>query len=145
VTSTPRPEPAVPLSAVDGPQIVVGAAIIRHGRVLAAQRATPPAAAGRREFPGGKVDPGETEPDALVRECVEELGVRIGVGDRLGADVPMVNGAVLRLYLAELLAGEPRALEHLEIRWLAADELDSVPWLPADAPLAAALAPHLAG
>jgi 8-oxo-dGTP diphosphatase len=57
----------------------------------------------------------------------------------------MVNGAVLRLYLAELLAGEPRALEHLEIRWLAADELDSVPWLPADAPLAAALAPHLAG
>ncbi|BCJ25980.1 hypothetical protein Asera_00880 [Actinocatenispora sera] len=145
MTSTPRPDPAVPLPAVDGPQIVVGAAIIRHGRVLAAQRATPPAAAGRWEFPGGKVDPGETEPDALVRECVEELGVRIVVGDRLGADVTMVNGAVLRLYLAELLAGEPRALEHLEVRWLAADELDSVPWLPADAPLAAALAPHLTG
>ena len=143
MTSTPQPEPAASAPAAGGPQIVVGAAIVHAGRVLAAQRARPPEAAGRWEFPGGKVDPGETEPAALVRECIEELGVRIRVGARLGADVAMANGAVLRLDLADLLAGEPRALEHLAVRWLGADELDSVPWLPADAPLAAALPPHL--
>jgi len=139
VTSTPHPEPAV-----DGTQVVVGAAIIHRGRVLAAQRATPPAAAGRWEFPGGKVDPGESETAALARECAEELDVRVRVGDRIGADVPMATGAVLRLYAAELVDGHPRAVEHLRLRWLAADELDSVPWLPADAPLAAALVPLLA-
>lgn len=138
MTIDPVPRP------VDGAALVVGAAIVRDGRVLAAQRTAPPAAAGRWEFPGGKVDPGESERAALVRECDEELGVRVEVGARVGADVPMANGLVLRLYLARLADDrEPRALEHSELRWLAADELDSVEWLPADAPLAAALAPYL--
>lgn len=112
--------------------------------MLAAQRAAPATAAGRWEFPGGKVEPGESEHDALVRECDEELGIRVEVLARVGEDVPMVNGAILRLYLVRLSDGdEPRALEHAELRWLAADQLDSVPWLPADAPLAAALRPLL--
>ncbi|GAA4204727.1 hypothetical protein GCM10022220_15860 [Actinocatenispora rupis] len=141
VTSIPQPDPDT--APVRGTGVIVGAAIVRAGRVLAAQRATPAAAAGRWEFPGGKVEPGESEHDALVRECEEELGVRVAVLSRIGADVPMVNGAVLRLYLARLVEGEPRALEHAELRWLAADGLDTVPWLPADAPLAAALPPYL--
>lgn len=141
VTSIPQPDPST--AAARGTGVIVGAAIVRAGRVLAAQRSTPAAAAGRWEFPGGKVEPGETEHDALVRECEEELGVRVEVLSRIGTDVPMVNGSVLRLYLAHLVEGEPRALEHAELRWLPADELDTVPWLPADAPLAAALPPYL--
>jgi len=128
-----------------GLPVIVGAAIISGGRVLACARAEPPEVAGRWEFPGGKVESGESEPVALVRECLEELAVRVEVGDRVGADVLLGHGrAVLRVYAARLLDGDaPRLIEHQELRWLAADQLDDVPWLPADAPIVAALAPVL--
>lgn len=127
------------------PRLIVGAAIVVDGRVLACERADPPEMAGRWEFPGGKVDAGETDAEALVRECDEELGIQVEVGDQVGPDVPLAGGrAVLRVYLARLIGdAEPRALEHSALRWLAADELDDVPWLPADAPIVAALAPLL--
>jgi len=127
------------------PRVVVGAAIITAGRVLACARAAPPEMAGRWEFPGGKVEPGEREEAALARECFEELGVRVRVGGRIGDDVPMGRGsAVLRVYEAELLDGDqPRLTEHQELRWLAVDELYSVSWLPADEPIVAALRPVL--
>jgi 8-oxo-dGTP diphosphatase len=115
--------------------VVVGAAIVRDGRVLAARRSAPPELAGQWEFPGGKVEAGESERAALVRECREELGVDIEPGERL-AEATIRPGLVLRLYRATLLTGEPAALQdHDELRWLGADELDSVPWLPADRPL----------
>jgi 8-oxo-dGTP diphosphatase len=123
------------------PLIIVGAAILVDGRVLGCERAEPPEVAGRWEFPGGKVEPGEADVAALVRECEEELDVVIAVGDRVGADVPLAHGrAVLRVWLAKLVHGEPRALEHRSLRWFTASELDSVPWLPADAPIVAELA-----
>jgi 8-oxo-dGTP diphosphatase len=123
------------------PLIIVGAAIVVDGRVLACERSEPPEVAGRWEFPGGKVEPGETDEEALVRECAEELGVQVGIGDRVGRDVPLAHGrALLRVWFAELIEGEPRPLEHSDLRWLAPDELDSVPWLPADAPIVAELA-----
>jgi 8-oxo-dGTP diphosphatase len=127
-------------------RVIVGAAIIAGGRVLACARANPPEVAGKWEFPGGKVEPGETEVEALIRECDEELGVRVEVGDRIGRDVPLGHGrAVLRVYAARLVDGDrPRPLEHSELRWLTANELDSVVWLPADAPIVAALPPLLA-
>ncbi len=125
------------------PLIIVGAAIVADGRVLACERAEPSDVAGKWEFPGGKVEAGENELDALVRECEEELGIKIAVGDRIGVDVPMAHGwAMLRVWLATIVSGEPRPLEHASLRWLATDELDSVPWLPADAPIVTALA-HL--
>ncbi|SNY06299.1 8-oxo-dGTP diphosphatase [Paractinoplanes atraurantiacus] len=119
----------------------MAAVIINDGRVLACERSAPPEVAGRWEFPGGKVEPGETEEQALARECVEELGVRVEVGDRVGPDVSLAHGrAVLRVFNARLLGGDmPRALEHTAMRWLGVDELDSVHWLPADKPIVAEL------
>ncbi|GAA4593112.1 NUDIX domain-containing protein [Actinoplanes octamycinicus] len=115
--------------------------IIERGRVLACQRSSPPEAAGKWEFPGGKVERGETERQALARECVEELGITVEVGDRVGPDVPLAHGrAVLRVYAVEVLGGGvPEALEHSALRWLTVDQLDSVPWLPADVPIVAEL------
>ncbi|WP_425462230.1 (deoxy)nucleoside triphosphate pyrophosphohydrolase [Micromonospora pisi] len=126
-------------------RVIVGAAIIEDGRVLGCARAKPPEVAGKWEFPGGKVESGETEIDALIRECMEELAVRIEVGERVGADVPLAHGrAVLRVYQARLIGGDqPQRLEHAELRWLTAAELGSVAWLPADEPIVAALRPLL--
>jgi 8-oxo-dGTP diphosphatase len=123
------------------PLIIVGAAIVEDGRVLACERAEPPEMSGKWEFPGGKLEPGEGEVEALVRECDEELGVLVDVGQRVGDDVPLNHGrAILKVYLASLRDGaQPKPIEHSELRWLSADELFSVPWLPADAPIVAAL------
>ncbi len=128
-------------------RVIVAAVIITDGRVLACERSAPPEVAGRWEFPGGKVEPGESDQQALARECAEELGVRVEVGDRVGPDVPLAHGrAVLRVFAVRLLDGDtPQALEHTSMRWLAADELGSVPWLPADQPIVAELPDLLAG
>ena len=121
----------------------MGAAIIRAGRVLAARRNAPAATAGGWEFPGGKVEPGETEAAGLIRECREELGVTIAPGLRLG-DEPLSTGALLRGYLAELRDGEPQPLQdHDALRWLGPDELDKVRWLAADASFLDRLRPVL--
>jgi len=116
---------------------VVGAAIVndRH-QVLAAQRSRPPALAGGWEFPGGKVEPGERDEAAIVRECREELGVDVEIVDRLGEDLPLHRDhGVFRVWFCRLAAGEPVALEHAALRWLDVTELDDVAWLPVDAPL----------
>ena len=119
--------------------VVVAAAVVDGDppRLLAAQRAHPHALAGRWELPGGKVEPGESELEALVRECREELGVTVEVGDRAAADVRTVGGdAVLRTYWARLQPGtSPQPLDHAALRWLATDELDDVDWLTADLPV----------
>jgi 8-oxo-dGTP diphosphatase len=126
------------------PLIIVGAAIVVDGLVLGCERAEPPEVAGRWEFPGGKVEPGESDLDALVRECEEELGVVIAAGERVGDDVPLARGgALLRVWLASLVSGVPQALEHSSLRWFSAYDIDSVPWLPADAPIVAKLTPLL--
>ena len=123
---------------------VVGAAIVRvvDGRpcVLAAQRATPEALAGRWEFPGGKVEDGEGDAAALVRECREELGVEITVDGRLGGDLPVPGGRVLRVFACRLALGEPVPYEHRALRWLSADQVGDVPWLDTNAPLLVPLA-----
>ncbi|MEV4007148.1 (deoxy)nucleoside triphosphate pyrophosphohydrolase [Actinomadura sp. NPDC049753] len=120
--------------------VVVGAAILAEGRLLAAQRAEPPHMAGGWELPGGKVDPGESDEDALVRECHEELAVKVRLGRRVGGDWRLSERAVLRVWTAELAEGEPQALEHLELRWLAPSELHDVDWLPGDRPVVDLLA-----
>ena len=118
------------------PRIVVGAAIRVGDKILAAARSYPPELAGLWEFPGGKVEPGESDTDALRRECREELGVVIDVGERVCGDLFTGGGRfVLRVHWANLRGGEPAALEHDRLRWLTAAELDDVPWLPGNRPV----------
>lgn len=120
-------------------KVVVGAAIVRDGRLLAQQRSYPESHAGQWELPGGRVEDGEKPEEALARECVEELGVEVRVGEQVGPDVPLKKDLVLRIFAAELAGGEPEALEHNAVRWLTADELPGVDWLPADRVLVPAL------
>ena len=116
---------------------VVGAAIVRHGCVLAARRSCPATEAGRWEFPGGKVDPGETPEDALAREIGEELVCVVRVESWLtGAVRGSDRGRELelRVALCTLTEGEPSGTEHDALRWLAPEELDDVDWLEPDRP-----------
>ncbi|MFC5062127.1 (deoxy)nucleoside triphosphate pyrophosphohydrolase [Actinomycetospora atypica] len=125
-------------------RVVVGAAVVSDGRLLVAQRAEPPDMRGFWELPGGSVEDGETEAAALVRELREELAYAVVVEGRLGPDVPVSGrdgrGLLLRFYRCSPAAGEePTALEHLALRWVGVDELDTVAWLPADEVLLPAL------
>ncbi|MGH3743737.1 MAG: (deoxy)nucleoside triphosphate pyrophosphohydrolase [Mycobacteriales bacterium] len=121
--------------------VVVAAAILRDGRVLVGRRRTGPYA-GRYEFPGGKVEPGEDEGAALVRECREELGVEVEVGERIGADTA-IDAGVLRLFAA-VTGGEPQARDHDDLRWCGAADIDALPWIAADRPLVDAVRSRLA-
>jgi 8-oxo-dGTP diphosphatase len=129
---------------------VVGAALVDGDRVLVAQRSGGPYD-GCWEFPGGKVDPGESDLAALVRECTEELGVLIAPGDFLG-EVPL-DGVVaggprgastMRVWSARIVSGEPVAHEHAALRWVGAAELEGIDWIAADRPLLPAVRELLA-
>ncbi len=113
--------------------VVVATALIRDGRVLVARRARPPELAGRWELPGGRVEPGEDEPAAVVRECREELGTEVVPDGRVGTDLPIAAG-VLRVHRARPAAGaaEPVALEHTALRWVDATQVPDLDWVDAD-------------
>lgn len=125
-------QPPIEPSPVD--RIVVGAAIVSHGRVLAARRTRPAFLAGGWEFPGGKVDADETPEQACVREVAEELGCEVRVVGELVGRSALGTGWVLRVLLADLVGGEPVPHEHDAVRWLGPEELLAWPWLEADQP-----------
>jgi 8-oxo-dGTP diphosphatase len=117
------------------PGLVVGAAIVRHGTLLVARRTRPPQVARRWELPGGKVHPGESPDDALVREIAEELGCRVRVRTWLDGEEPIGTTHVLRAAVCGLVDGEPRpGGDHDELRWLTPEQLDEVDWLEPDRP-----------
>jgi mutator protein MutT len=128
------------VAAMSAKQIVVGAAIVDGDRLLAAQRAYPEKLAGKWELPGGKVDPGEPDEVALLRECREELGVELQLGRRVGRDWPLGDSLVMRVWLATVASGAPQPLEHADLRWLTVDELHDVEWLTPDLPIVEKLA-----
>ncbi len=110
---------------------IVAAALLADGAVLVGQRTHPPSLADLWEFPGGKVERGETLAAALVRECAEELGITIVAGRELGRQ-QLDTGAVLVLLQAELTpdSAAPQPLEHKELRWARPDELRVLDWVP---------------
>ncbi|MFJ3887186.1 (deoxy)nucleoside triphosphate pyrophosphohydrolase [Streptomyces rubrogriseus] len=127
-------------------RIVVGAALLDGGRLLAARRSAPAELAGRWELPGGKVEPGETPEAALVRELREELGVAAEAGGRVPGQWPLRAPFVLQVWTARLRPGSaaPAPLEdHDELRWLTPGQIWDVPWLDQDVPAVERVLAHL--
>ena len=119
---------------------VVAAVIVKDGRIFATQRGYGDFK-DFWEFPGVKIEPGEKAEDALIREIKEELEADITVDSFLQTieyDYPKFH-LILHCYLCSLNTKEVHLLEHESSRWLSADELDSVEWLPADLSLISSL------
>lgn len=119
--------------------VVAAALIDGGGRVLLQRRAPGRSMAGLWEFPGGKVEEGETPEAALVRELAEELGIEADGADLTPACFASApNGAahmILLLYLCRRWRGEPRALDATALKWVRPKEMSALPMPPADKPL----------
>ena len=130
---------------------VVGGAVVDSlsapARLLVARRTAPPQFAGMWEFPGGKVETGESPESALRRELREELGIGVILGAELEPPGPhgwpLNERAAMRVWFAEVADGEPQPLEdHDELRWVSildGAEALSLPWIPADLPIVRSL------
>ncbi len=113
---------------------VVAALIWDKDRFLICQRPANKARGLLWEFVGGKVEPGETKEQALIRECKEELAITLSVGD-VFLEVDHDNSDIeihLTLFNATIAEGVPRMLEHNDIRWIATDEISQYDFCPAD-------------
>lgn len=123
---------------------VVGAAIIQDSKVLAAKRGPEMKMPGLWEFPGGKIELGESPEHALKRELHEELGFEAEIGTLLSHSMHSYDDidVELSVYLVARASGDITATEHEQLRWLRFDELNSVEWAPADLPAVAALNAH---
>ena len=113
---------------------VVAVLIWQGDRFLACQRPAHKARGLLWEFVGGKIEPGETGEEALIRECREELDIAVSVGDvfmEVTHEYPDLT-VHLTVYHAAIAQGEPKLLEHNDLRWLKTDEIDDYPFCPAD-------------
>lgn len=124
------------------PQInVVGAVIIRDGAILCAQRGPDRSLPGVWEFPGGKIEAGESPHRALAREIDEELGCQVDVGDPVICTTHEYAFGVVTLttFYCKLVSGFPHPAEHSAIAWLAPADFDTLAWAPADLPAVKAI------
>ena len=127
---------------------VIANSLVRPTRVLAARRRDTSLADGPWEFPGGKVEAGETPRDALVRELHEELGIRVTIADEI--DEPRCGWVIseslrLRLFLAETSDTPHPGPDHDEVAWVNVDRLASVHWMPGDREALPAVVTAIAG
>ena len=113
---------------------VVAARIWQNDTFLICQRAREKSQGMLWEFVGGKVEPGETKQQALIRECREELAITLSVGDRFMEVVHAYPDLTIHLTLfhATILEGVPQMLEHNDIRWITAAEIGQYEFCPAD-------------
>lgn len=116
---------------------VVAALIWDGDRFLACQRPPHKARGLLWEFVGGKVELGESKEEALVRECREELGVTLEVGELFCSVTHSYPDLTvhLSLYHARIIEGTPKRLEHVQLRWITVEETDELDFCPADAPI----------
>ena len=118
-------------------KIEVVAAVIKRGEEILATERGYGDLKGFWEFPGGKVEPGETNEEALKREIMEEMNAKIKVGDFLTTveyDYPTFH-LTMHCHLCELVDQKINLLEHLDAKWLHVSELDNMKWCPADVPI----------
>lgn len=112
---------------------VVAAIIRKNNKIFATQRGSGEFEGGW-EFPGGKIEQGESPQEALKREIIEELDTMIQVGkliDVVEYDYPRFH-LIMHCFLCEIISGDLVLKEHAAAKWLSKEELDSVKWLPAD-------------
>lgn len=116
---------------------VTAAIILKDGKVLITRRAPGENLAGSWEFPGGKIEPGETPEECLARELLEELDVHVTVGDKLGESIYDYENGSIRLiaYFADIFDGEINLTVHDAYTWEAPDNLSRYNFAPADIPL----------
>ena len=120
---------------------VVAALIWNEERFMICQRPAHKARGLLWEFVGGKTEPGESREDALKRECREELDVELEVGDvfmEVDHEYPDLF-VHLTLFNARIASGEPKMIEHNDIRWITIGEIDDYEFCPADADILARL------
>lgn len=115
---------------------VVGAVIRRNGTILCAQRGLTGSLPGMWEFPGGKIEEGETPPEALEREIVEELNCEVSVGELITTTAHEYDFGIVNLttFYCELVSGTPVLSEHESVKWLSPSDLHTLRWAPADIP-----------
>lgn len=118
---------------------VVGAVITRDGLIMCAQRGLDGNLPGLWEFPGGKIEAGETKAAALQREILEELGCTVEVGREVTTTTHSYwfGEVTLTTFICRLLEGTPTLTEHVAVKWLAPEHLTTVEWAPADLPAVA--------
>lgn len=107
---------------------------MRDGRIFCAQRGAGHSLAGKWEFPGGKIEPGETPQQALVREIHEELLCTVQVDDLVCTTEQHYDfgTVVLSTFLCHLAKGEPQLTEHQDAEWISPSEITRLDWAPAD-------------
>jgi 8-oxo-dGTP diphosphatase len=123
-------------------ETVVAAAIIRkNGSVLLARRSVGQKLAGFWEFPGGKVEHGETAEECLARELAEELGILTRIGEKCAESLHQYDHGNFHIvaYLVDCIAGEPRPIVHDRLEWVKIDDMERYQLLPADIPIVKSL------
>lgn len=125
------------VNRIDKMKEVTAAIILKDNKILIAQRAPADNLAGKWEFPGGKIEPGETPKECLKREIREELDVEIEVSDFFGESIYMYNSGTIKLmaFWCKWISGDFRLKVHSQIAWLNLHEFDLYDFAPADLPL----------
>lgn len=115
---------------------VVGAVIIEDEKILCAQRGTMKALPLKWEFPGGKIEAGESPQEALQREINEEMRCKIEIGEQIEQTTYEYDFGIVHLttFYCKLIEGKPVLTEHVAIKWLSPKDLHSLDWAPADIP-----------